>query len=318
MKSMKPLHVFLLAALSGTVAVQAADGAPATVSSATPNPRPNIVFFFADDWGHDAGCFADSKVPSPSNIVKTPNIDRVAREGVRFNNAFYDCPQCRPSRAAIVTGNYFWRGGSHSFLSGGDWEGQRDPFTEMPRFPHLLADNGYATAKAVKTLDFTPTLQLGGVGFKRYGLYISEGKTPEEKDQRRQEVIDLIRGAISKVLSECPKGKPFFFVYGPINTHRPYAPGSGQALWGINPDDLKGKLPPYLPDVPEVRTDYADYLGEVQALDLMVGIFREELEKAGQAANTLLVLAGDNGTPGFPRGKTQLYDLGCHSPLLVS
>lgn len=80
---------------------------------------------------------------------------------------------------------------------------------------------------------------------------------------------------------------------------------------------MKGKLPAYLPDVPEVRSDVADYLGEVQALDLMVGIFTEELEKSGRAGNTILALTGDNGTPGLPHGKTQLYDLGSHAPLIV-
>jgi N-sulfoglucosamine sulfohydrolase len=280
--------------------------------------RPNIFFFFADDWGRDAGAYSDPKAPSPSDIVKTPNIDRLAREGVRFNNAFYDCPQCRPSRAAIVTGNYFWRCGSDAILSGSDWTGLKNPFDAMPRFPELLAGNGYATGKAFKTLDFTDTLKIKSEDkFRRYGLYVSPAKTPEKRGQRRQEVIAQTREIIQKLLAKCPKDKPFFFVYGPINTHRPYAAGSGRELWGINPDTLRGKLPPCLPDVPEVRTDYADYLGEVQALDMMVGIFVEELEKAGQADNTLLVLAGDNGVPGFTRGKTQLYDLGCHAPLIV-
>jgi N-sulfoglucosamine sulfohydrolase len=279
--------------------------------------KPNVLYILADDWGRDAGCYADSKIPSPSDVVKTPNIDRVAREGVRFNNAFYDCPQCAPSRGAIVTGRYFWRNGSRSIMQGADWSGRVDPFEALPRFPHLLAENGYVTAKAVKTIDFEPTLNISSGGFLRYGLYLSGAKTDAEREKRRQAVIDQTRAVIRMLLDKCPAEKPFFFVYGPINTHGPFAPGSGQKLWGIDPDSLKGKLPVYLPDVPEVRTDYADYLGEVQALDLMVGIFMEELEKSGRADNTMLVLSGDNGVPGFPRGKTQLYDMGCRAPLLV-
>ena len=88
-------------------------------------------------------------------------------------------------------------------------------------------------------------------------------------------------------------------------------------LWNINPDALKGKVPAYLPDVAEIRTDLADYLGEVQALDVMVGIFNDELEKAGLSDNTILALAGDNGAPGFTHGKTQLYDLGSAAPLII-
>lgn len=284
--------------------------------------RPNIVFFFADDWGRDAGCYASPACPSPSDLVKTPNIDQVAREGVRFNNAFYDCPLCTPSRASIVSGCYFWRCGASALLGGNEWHGKEaDPFIDLPRFPHLLADAGYATAKAFKTLSFKPTLKnvsIDGIrSYVRYGLHVSSGETPEDRELRRQEVINQTRESIRRVLAECSEGTPFFFVYGPINTHRPYAAGSGQALWGISSDSLKGKLPAYLPDVPEVRTDLADYLGEVQALDLMVGIFLEELKKTGQADNTILVLSGDNGAPGFTHGKTQLYDLGSRAPLII-
>jgi N-sulfoglucosamine sulfohydrolase len=279
--------------------------------------QPNFVFFLADDWGREASCYADPQSPSSSQVVQTPNIDRVAREGVRFNNAFFDCPQCSPSRSAIVTGRYFWRNGSKSIMQGADWTGRVDPFTNLPRFPHLLAENGYATGKAVKTMDFDTTLKINASGFERYGLYLSEAKTETDREKRRQVIIDQTRSVIRQVLDKCPPGKPFFFVYGPVNTHRPFAPGSGKALWGIDSDSLKGKLPVHLPDVPEVRTDYADYLGEVQALDLMVGVFMEELEKSGRADNTMLVLTGDNGVPGFPRGKTELYDLGCRAPLLV-
>jgi N-sulfoglucosamine sulfohydrolase len=299
--------------------------APLAVSDAAEAPktaaRPNIVFFFADDWGRDASCYASAAAPSISDVVKTPNIDRIAREGVRFTHAFYDSPQCTPSRAAIVSGCYFWRCGSDAFLAGGDWRGHQNPFKELPRFPNLLADSGYATAKAFKTLSFIPTLKSASVeGIKtylRYGLYVSDGKTPADQEGRRQDVITQTRDSIRRVLADCPKGTPFFFVFGPINTHRPYAPGSGQALWNINPDALKGKVPGYLPDVAEIRTDLADYLGEVQALDIMVGIFNDELEKAGLSDNTILALAGDNGAPGFTHGKTQLYDLGSAAPLII-
>jgi len=293
----------------------------ATAALLATEAKPNIVLFFADDWGRHAGCYADSKHPSPCDIVKTPNIDKVAQSGVRFNNAFYSCPQCTPSRGALLTGSYFWRCGSSAFLNGGDWKSHPDPLAVLPHFPQLLSEAGYATAKAFKTIHFSPNLPAASTvsikGYLRYGLHVAEGKTPEERGQRRNAVIAQTRESIVRVLNACPADKPFFFIFGPINTHRPYASSSGEALWGITPDSLKGKLPAYLPDVPEVRTDVADYLGEVQALDLMVGIFTEELEKAGRAQNTLLALTGDNGTPGLPHGKTQLYDLGSHAPLIV-
>ncbi len=288
-----------------------------TLGGAAAPAQPNILLFFADDWGRDAGCYADPARPSPSDVVKTPEIDRMAREGVRFTNAFYSCPQCSPSRGAVVSGCYFWRCGSAAFLNGGEWRSQLNPFLALPRFPHLLAEAGYATAKAFKTLQFTPTLKEAPEDYLRYSLHVSRGATAADRASRREAIIAQTRRSIRRVLDGRRTDQPFFFIFGPINTHRPYATGSGQALWGIDPATLQGRLPAYLPDVPEVRTDMADYLGEVQALDLMVGLFREELEKSGQLDRTLIVLTGDNGTPGFPHGKTQLYDLGSHAPLVV-
>ncbi|MEL6110881.1 MAG: sulfatase/phosphatase domain-containing protein, partial [Planctomycetota bacterium] len=86
---------------------------------------------------------------------------------------------------------------------------------------------------------------------------------------------------------------------------------------GIDPDKLKGKLPPYLPDVEIVREDFADYLGEVQAFDGALGVLIEELKRVGQFENTVLVVSGDHGIPGITRGKCNLYDLGTSVPLAI-
>ncbi|MCA9170358.1 MAG: sulfatase-like hydrolase/transferase, partial [Planctomycetales bacterium] len=112
-------------------------------------------------------------------------------------------------------------------------------------------------------------------------------------------------------------GQPFCYWFGPTNTHRKWIQGSGQRLWGINPDSLQGKLPPFLPDVPEVREDFADYLGEVQAFDAALGVLLEQLESMGELENTLIVVSGDHGIPGFPRGKCNLYDFGVQVPLAI-
>ena len=86
--------------------------------------------------------------------------------------------------------------------------------------------------------------------------------------------------------------------------------GSGKNLWGLNPEKLKGKMPPFLPDVPVVREDLADYLGEAMAFDECCRILLEELKATGEYDNTLIVISGDHGAPGFPRGKTNCYDFG--------
>ncbi|MEC8738010.1 MAG: sulfatase/phosphatase domain-containing protein, partial [Planctomycetota bacterium] len=86
--------------------------------------------------------------------------------------------------------------------------------------------------------------------------------------------------------------------------------GSGKKLWDINPDSLKGKMPAFLPDVPEVRQDLADYFGEIAAWDAAVGVLLDELENAKLTDNTLVVISGDHGAPGFPHGKCNLYSFG--------
>jgi uncharacterized sulfatase len=297
--------------------------AAASAHAAAP-ARPDIFFFYADDWARIASCYADPQRPSLSDAIKTPNIDRIAREGVRFNHAFYSCPQCTPSRGAIITGSYFWRTGSSAILSGGEWTPTTpNPLATLPKFPELLAAAGYHVDKQHKTLAFTPTRGAGGgakfqVGqFLRYGLHVSGATSPAERKKRHDEVVQQTRNTMLRVLAETGRDKPFFFVFGPTNTHRPYARGSGQALWQIEPDALQGRVPPSLPDVPEIREDLSDALGEIMALDLMLGVFLEELEKAGRLKNTLLVVTGDNGLPGIPGGKTQMYDLGSAAPLLV-
>ena len=93
--------------------------------------------------------------------------------------------------------------------------------------------------------------------------------------------------------------------------------GSGKKLWGIEPDDLKGKMPPFLADVPEVREDLADYFGEVQAFDAALGVLLERLEEIGELDNTLIVVSGDHGPPGFPHGKCNLYDFGSSVSLAI-
>ena len=83
---------------------------------------------------------------------------------------------------------------------------------------------------------------------------------------------------MQRILVGTPEGQPFFFVFGSINVHRPYTPDSGKEVWGIEPDSLKGLIPKFLPDARDVRRDFSDYLGEVLALDLMLGVMLEELE----------------------------------------
>ena len=105
----------------------------------------NILFCFADDWGRYASCYAkiDGK-PSINDAIKTPNVDRLAREGVLFRNAFVNAPSCTPCRSSLVSGRYFFNCGRGAILNGAVWD------SAIPTFPLLLKDNGYQIGKAYK------------------------------------------------------------------------------------------------------------------------------------------------------------------------
>ncbi len=146
-----------------------------------------------------------------------------------------------------------------------------------------------------------------------YSQFVSKA---DDREAAKQQVMDEVRGNFQDFLAD-REGRPFCYWFGPTNTHRKWTQGSGKELWGIEPDELKGKMPAYLPDVPIVREDFADYLGEAQAVDTALGVLLEELERTGELDRTLVVVSGDHGIPGFPRGKCNLYDLGVDVALAV-
>ena len=100
--------------------------------------------------------------------------------------------------------------------------------------------------------------------------------------------------------------------------HRKWIKGSGKKLWGIDPEKLRGKMLEFLPDVPEVRQDFADYLGEAAAFDAGLSEVVRVLTEAGEMDDTVVVISGDHGAPGFPGGKCNLYDFGTQVPLIIS
>ncbi len=294
-------------------------------AQAADSPRPNILFCFADDWGRYASAYAATdRRPSINEVVKTPNLDRVAKDGVIFRNAFVGSPSCTPCRSALLSGRYFYRTGLGAILNGAVWD------SSIPSWPLLLRDAGYHIGKAYKVWSpGTPAdapyggqayaFQKGGNEFNNFSenvtMAVQSGAPVEEA---KKKLLAQVRENFAAFLAARPADQPFCYWFGPTNTHRMWVKGSGKALWGIEPEALKGKLPPFLPDVPEVREDVADYLGEVQAWDAGVGAMLRQLEEAGQLANTLIVISGDHGMPGMPHGKCNLYDFGTGVGLLAA
>ncbi len=286
--------------------------------------RPNILFAFADDWGRYAGAYADLDGPGTLNdVIRTPNFDRVAREGVLFRNAFVTAPSCTPCRTSILSGQYFFRTGRAAILQGAVW----DP--DIPSFPLILKDKGYHIGETYKVWSpGTPNdAPFGGGQFAYDGAgrqFNSFSQTVTRSiesgipmEMAKSQLLDEVASNFKSFLDDREEGQPFCYWFGPTLVHRKWIKGSGRRLWDIDPDSLKGKMPPFLPDVHEVRQDMADYFGEIQAFDAGLGVILKQLESRGELENTLVVVSGDHGAPGFPRGKCNLYDFGVAVPLAV-
>lgn len=286
--------------------------------------KPNILFLFADDWGRYASIYAQGEGAGGINdVTRTPNFDRIAKEGVLFTNAHVSAPSCTPCRSAILTGQHFWRTNTGSILQGAVYD------ATIPSFPVALRENGYHIGYAHKvwgpgTPSNSPytreeSYSSAGGRFNQFSQYVT-ARVDEgiELQSAKNELLDETRSNFRSFLAARETGEPFSFWFGPTNTHRKWIKGSGKALWGIDPDSLHGKLPPFLPDVPEVREDFADYLGEVAAWDAGIGAILDELEKSGEKENTLIVISGDHGAPGFPHGKCNLYEFGTGVALSIT
>lgn len=281
--------------------------------------RPNILFAFADDWGRYASAYAKLEPGGPSDLVSTPNFDRVAREGVLFTRAFVNAPSCTPCRSSLLSGQYFWRTGRGAILQGAVW----DP--AIPSYPLLLKDKGYHIGFTYKVWSpGTPAdapyggkdfaYRAHGGKFNQFSQFVSQ---QPDIEAAKHTLLEEVRGNFLDFLKARPEGKPFCYWFGPTNCHRKWVVGSGKKLWGLDPDELTGKMPSYLPDVAPIREDFADYLGEVQAFDAGLGVLLDELTRTGELENTLIVVAGDHGIPGFPRGKCTLYRTGVEVALAV-
>ncbi len=284
---------------------------------AAANKRPNILFAFADDWGRLASAYAEvDGLDNYNRVVKTPSFDRVAKAGVLFKNAFVTAPSCTPCRTSLLSGQYFFRCDRAAILQGAIWDGK------VPAYPLLLQKAGYHIGQTYKVWSPGSPVDApyGGAatGYEKAGSRFNQfSQQVTKRVEQGESIKDAKQVYYDEVMNnfgafmEARKGdEPFCYWFGPTQVHRKWTKGSGKALWGIDPDDLKGRLPKFMPDVHEVREDFADYLGEVQAFDHAFGLLLKDLEKRGELENTLVVVSGDHGPPGFPNGKCNLYDFG--------
>lgn len=256
---------------------------------------PNILFAIADDASH-FGVYGHK-------FVNTPNINSVAHEGILFENAFTASPKCAPSRACILTGRYPWQN-----------EEACNHFCFFPnRFallPDLLEEAGYFagyTGKGWAPGDYMSSglkRNPAGNAYNRYRL-----QPPDNTDISS---VDYSAN-FADFISQRPAEKPFYFWYGGLEPHRPYKFGEGLRA-GKSGGDI-AKVPSYLPDCEEVRTDMLDYAYEIEWFDLHLGKILRQIEEIGELDNTIVLVTSDNGCP-FPRIKGQMYEQDFHLPMV--
>ena len=235
--------------------------------------KPNIVWIMLEDWGYQLSCYGEPG-------VATPNVDKVAANGMRYVHSFCTAPVCSPSRSAMITGmhqNYI-KANQHR-TNGSGFERAPLPYKIKP-ITHLLEDAGYFTCfMQTRKTDLNFTL-----------------------DQPVYQGEDW---------SERAEGQPFFAQLTFPGTHRRWKRDAQ------NPIDTKDvQLPPYYPQTDLAKRDWANGLEAMQVVDRQVGEVLNRLEEEGLAENTVVFIIGDNGRC-MPRGKQFLYDGGIQVPIIV-
>jgi len=238
--------------------------------------NPNFVFIIADDCTfRDIGCYGGQ--------AKTPNIDRLANEGMRFTRCFQAAPMCSPTRHNLYTGIYPVKSGAypnHTFVKDG-----------IKSVVHYLKPKGYRVALSGKT-HINPRTSFP---FE----YSTKGNNPD---------LDKI----DQLFEDSAKEQTPFCLFACSNEpHSPWDKGNQSDY-----DPQKIKLPPYFVDTPETREAYCKYLAEIGYYDWQVGQILKKLDKHGLKEDTLVVVVSEQGS-GFPFAKWTCYENGLQSAMVV-
>jgi len=262
--------------------LQAAESLPA-------GKQPNVLWIIAEDMGPELACYGTPE-------VWTPNIDRFAAKGMLFTHAFTTAPVCSASRSAFMTGMYQTTIGAHNHRSH-----RRDGY-QLPKgvrlLPHRLRDADYFTANIRHLTDN-----------KQERFYRGTGKTDWNFNYKGP-AYD------SDKWSDLKKHQPFYAQINFSETHRGGAWNNSHKHIERTADPHKVKLPPYYPDHPVARKDWAQYLNTVMTLDKKVGFVLKKLEEDSLAENTIVFFFGDHGRA-MVRGKQWCYDSGLWIPCIM-
>jgi N-sulfoglucosamine sulfohydrolase len=267
-------------------------------SFAAETTRPNILFAIADDWGPHAGAYG-------TRWVRTPAFDRIAREGLLFQNAYTPMAKCAPSRAIVLTGRHLWQNeeaGNH--LAFFPPKFQSWPETLMAKGWHVgITGKGWGPGIANDT-NGKPRLITGQPFNRRKAEPATKAMSNNDYAANFKDFLD-----------DAPKDAPWCFWYGAHEPHREYEFQSGASKGGKKVSDID-RVPAYWPDHETVRHDMLDYALEVEHMDHHLGRMIAELERRGLLDNTLIIVTSDHGMP-FPRVKGYAYHDSNHVPLAI-
>jgi N-sulfoglucosamine sulfohydrolase len=261
--------------------------------------RPNILIAMGDDISFPhMGAYGTS-------WIKTHAFDRVAKNGILFNNAYTPNAKCSPSRACFLTGRNSWQleeACNHSSFFPAKFTG----------FIEILGKNGYKTGYTGK--GWAPGIAIDSLGNPRE----LTGKAYDSKTTQPPTSgisSDDYAGNFEDFLKSKKDDEPFCFWFGSSEPHRKYESGSGMHKGGKQIRDIKA-VPAFLPDDPIVRSDLLDYAFEIEYFDGQLARMLELLEKKGELGNTIIIVTSDNGMP-FPRAKGQAFEFSNHIPLAI-
>lgn len=246
---------------------------PATAVAQEANPKrklPNIIWITSEDHGPHLGCYGDK-------LARTPNLDKLARKGMRYRMCWSNAPVCAPARTTIISGLYATSTGAEHMRS----------LVSLPRefqmFPALLRALGYYCTNRVK---------------EDYNLR-KDGKVWDDSSNKAH-------------WKNRPAGTPFFAVFNSLKSHESQLRGYKTLIT----DPAKVRVPAYHPDVPEVRSDWARYYDIVALVDADAAALIRELDEAGLLEDTIIFYFADHGS-GMPRSKRTPLNSGLQVPLIV-
>lgn len=277
------------------------------VVSAAP-ARPNILWFIVDDMSANFSCYGET-------MIQTPHVDRLAREGTRFNRAFTTAPVCSPCRSGFITGMYQTTIGAHHHRSGRGAEKINLPAGVEP-VPVLFQRAGYYTCIGSGLPDVSRAGKAKAAR-KKGGGGDGLGKTDYnfEWDKKMYDSADW---------GGRKPDQPFFMqvqlaggkLRGGSDADAVRLAERAKAEFGAATDPARVTLPPYYPRDPVLLRDWAAYLDAVRFTDKHVGDVLARLEKEGILDSTLIIFTTDHGIS-HARGKQFLFDEGTHVPFVV-